>query len=123
MAGRDIGTVVLPDAELKVYVEASLEVRAARRQAELAQKGRVETLDQVHADLQRRDAIDSCRAASPLRPAEDAILIDTDTLSIDEVVDRVLRLAVERGAVAAESDGAVHSADATEPRPEAGRTR
>jgi cytidylate kinase len=83
----------------------------------------VETLDQVRADLQRRDAIDSGRAASPLRPAEDAILIDTDTLSIDEVVDRVLRLAVERGAVAAESDGAVHSADATEPRPEAGRTR
>ena len=99
MAGRDIGTVVLPDAELKVYFEASLDVRAARRQAELAEKGRVETLEQVRADLARRDAIDSGRSVSPLRPAADAVIIATDTLTLDEVVERVVRLAEERGAI------------------------
>ena len=100
MAGRDIGTVVLPDAELKVYLDASNEVRAVRRQAELAQKGRVESLEQVRTDLARRDEIDSGRAVSPLRPAADAVVLDTDGLSLDEVVDRVVRLAVERGAIA-----------------------
>jgi cytidylate kinase len=98
MAGRDIGTVVLPDADLKVFLVASVTVRAARRQAELAQKGRVETLDQVRADLERRDRIDSERAASPLRAAEDAVLIDSDPLTLDEVVERIVRLAKERGA-------------------------
>ncbi len=122
MAGRDIGTVVLPDAELKVYFEASVDVRAARRQAELAEKGRVEALDQVRADLQRRDAIDSGRVASPLRPAADAVIVDTDTLTIDEVVDRVLRLAVERGATLPEG-GQVRPAGSGRARPEAGRAR
>ena len=99
MAGRDIGTVVLPDAELKVYLDASVEVRAERRQAELAEKGRTETLAQVRAGLEERDRIDSERAVSPLRPADDAVIINTDTLSLDEVVAEVLRLARERGAV------------------------
>ena len=123
MAGRDIGTVVLPDAELKVYFEASADVRAARRQAELAQKGRGETLDQVRADLQRRDAIDSGRATSPLRPATDAILIDTDTLTIDQVVERVLRLAIERGAIPPDAGGHACPAGSEPARPEAGRSR
>jgi cytidylate kinase len=99
MAGRDIGTVVLPDAELKVYLDASNETRAARRQAELAQKGRVESLARVRADHARRDAIDSGRAVSPMRPAADAVILDTDGLALDEVVDRIVRLAVERGAL------------------------
>lgn len=98
MAGRDIGTVVLPDAALKVYFEASVAVRALRRQAELALKGRVESVEQVQADLERRDALDSGRATSPLRPADDAVIIATDHLSLDEVVERVVRLAHERGA-------------------------
>jgi cytidylate kinase len=99
MAGRDIGTVVLPDAELKVYLDASNDIRALRRQTELAQKGRVETLEQVRADLARRDRLDSGRAISPLRPADDAAILQTDGLTLDEVVDRILALAVERGAV------------------------
>jgi len=98
MAGRDIGTVVMPDAELKVYFEASLQVRAARRQAELAQKGRVETVAQVQADLGRRDEIDSNRSVSPLRAAADAVVIQTDDLSLENVVERVLALAGGRGA-------------------------
>jgi cytidylate kinase len=105
MAGRDIGTVVLPDAELKVYLDASAETRTARRQAELAQKGRVESLAQVRANLARRDEIDSGRAVSPLRPAADAVILDTDGLALDEVVDRIVGLAVERGAVLAQPAG------------------
>lgn len=96
MAGRDIGTVVMPDADLKVYFEASVDVRAERRRAELAEKGRVEALAQVRADLERRDAIDSGRAASPLRPAADAVIIATDDLTLDQVVERVLALVAER---------------------------
>jgi cytidylate kinase len=98
MAGRDIGTVVLPDAEVKVFLVASLPVRAVRRQEELAEKGRVETLAQVEQDLQRRDEIDSGRAHSPLRAAEDAVTIDTDALALGDVVDAIVRLARERGA-------------------------
>jgi cytidylate kinase len=99
MAGRDIGTVVLPDAPLKVYLDASNDVRAVRRQTELAQKGRIETQEQVRADLARRDRLDSERAVSPLRPADDAVILDTDRLTLDDVVDRIVRLAVEHGAV------------------------
>jgi cytidylate kinase len=98
MAGRDIGTVVFPDAEVKVFLVASLPVRALRRQEELAQKGRVETLTQVEGDLARRDEIDSGRTHSPLRAAEDAVTIDTDALALDEVVEAIVRLARERGA-------------------------
>jgi cytidylate kinase len=127
MAGRDIGTVVLPDAELKVFLKASADVRAARRQAELAQKGRKETLDQVRADLQRRDAIDSSRAIAPLRPAEDAVTIETDALTIDEVVERVLQLAFERGAASPASGGQAPATGARrtaeQARPAACRTR
>jgi cytidylate kinase len=102
MAGRDIGTVVLPDAALKVFLVASIEVRTVRRQEELAQKGRIETPEQVRAGLEQRDRIDSGRAVSPLRPAEDAVIIDSDRLTLDQVVDRIVRLACERGAVEVE---------------------
>lgn len=92
VAGRDIGTVVLPDADLKVYLDASTEVRASRRQSELASMGESFDPESVLRELVRRDAIDSTRDASPLRPAADAVVIDTDGLTLDEVVDRVLSL-------------------------------
>jgi cytidylate kinase len=96
MAGRDIGTAVLPDAELKVYLDASPEERARRRRQQLAIKGPAPSLKSVLADLEGRDAIDSTRAVSPLRPAEDAVVINTDGLSLKEVVERVLSLVEAR---------------------------
>ncbi len=92
MAGRDIGTVVLPDARVKVYLDASPEVRAMRRLKELAARGVPATHVDVLADLRRRDAIDSTRAVAPLRPAADATVINTDALELDDVVERVLDL-------------------------------
>ena len=90
MCGRDIGTVVLPDASVKVFLTASAEVRAARRAAEMQQ--RQETFDtrQVLAALQRRDKIDRERDDSPLRPAADALVICSDHLTIEEVVCQIL---------------------------------
>ncbi|HZU77803.1 MAG TPA: (d)CMP kinase [Dehalococcoidia bacterium] len=93
MAGRDIGTVVLRDAPLKIFLEASAETRAGRRAAELARAGRPEPLEHVLEETRRRDRLDSERADSPLRPASDAVRIQTDELSEDEVVHRVLDLA------------------------------
>lgn len=92
MAGRDIGTVVLPAASLKVYLDASPEERARRRHEELCAMERETTLQQVRDELARRDAIDSGRAVSPLRPADDAVVIDTDSLSLERVVERILAL-------------------------------
>lgn len=97
MAGRDIGTVVLPNAPVKVYLDASTEVRAARRLDELKGRGVPATYESVLTDLRRRDAIDSTRDVAPLRPAEDAVVIATDDLTIDEVVERVLRLVQAAG--------------------------
>jgi cytidylate kinase len=96
MAGRDIGTVVLPDAAVKVYLDASLATRARRRQAELAARGVSASLEEVTADLRGRDELDSSRADSPLRPAADATVIVTDDLDVDEVVARVLALVAQR---------------------------
>ena len=90
VVGRDIGTVVLPDAPLKVYLDASPTERARRRHEELRAAGRDVTLRQVRDELAHRDAIDSRRDASPLRPADDAVVIDTDGLSLEEVVERIL---------------------------------
>jgi len=92
MAGRDIGTVVLPDADLKVYLDASIGERARRRHADFSNQGRVVTEQIVLEDLRRRDQIDSEREVSPLRPADDAIVIQTDGLSQEEVLGRVLEL-------------------------------
>jgi len=92
MAGRDIGTVVLPDADLKVYLDASISERARRRHAEFSNQGRAVTEKIVLEDLRRRDQIDREREVSPLRPAHDAIVIQTDGLSQEEVLGRVLEL-------------------------------
>lgn len=84
--GRDIGTVICPNAEVKLYVTASDTVRAKRRYAELTQKGHDTTEAKVMNDLQARDARDAKRDAAPLKPAEDAVLLDTTTLSIEEAI-------------------------------------
>lgn len=95
MVGRDIGTVVLPDADLKIYLDASVEERARRRYQELRERGKPADYDEILAMMRRRDAIDSQREISPLRAAEDAIVIDTTSLSIEQVMEQVLAL-VER---------------------------
>ena len=92
MAGRDIGTVVLPDADLKVYLDASIEERARRRYADFLAADNEVSQEIVLEDIRRRDRIDSEREVSPLRPADDAVIIDTDGLSLDEVMDRVIAL-------------------------------
>ena len=99
MVGRDIGTVVLPQADLKVYLDASAEVRARRRAAELAARGQPADLAGILAGLQERDRLDSTRQLAPLRPASDAVVLDTSSLTIEEVVRRVLQL-VERNSEA-----------------------
>ncbi|MGE3233349.1 MAG: (d)CMP kinase [Thermoleophilia bacterium] len=90
--GRDVGSAVVPDAELKVFLTASLEERARRRHADLANRGTVMDLDEVLEDVRRRDHIDSTRAASPLRVADGAIVIDSSELDADEVADLIVRL-------------------------------
>ena len=92
MAGRDIGTVVLPRADLKVYLDASVEERARRRHAELSTLGMGLSQEEVRRDLSRRDRIDSERSVSPLRPAEGAVVIDSDGLTLEEVVQRLAEL-------------------------------
>ena len=95
--GRDIGTVVFPDAQLKVFLFASAEERARRRVAQNAERGvGLTDYDAVLADIIRRDDYDSSRASSPLKPAEDAIMLDSTELSIDEVVEKICDLARER---------------------------
>jgi cytidylate kinase len=96
MVGRDIGTVVLPDAGLKIYLDASVEERARRRWLEEQAQGIESNYEAVLTSMRRRDGIDSNRAASPLRAAEDAVVLDTTALEIDDVMARVERLAEER---------------------------
>jgi cytidylate kinase len=93
MAGRDIGTVVLPWAELKIFLTASTEERARRRYKELLERGENTSLEIVLADLRRRDEIDTHRTISPLKPAEDAIIIDTENFSLEQVIDKTYALA------------------------------
>lgn len=95
--GRDIGTVVAPDADLKIYLVASDTVRAGRRSAEDTSAGRATDATATGADLARRDRLDSSRAASPLRAAEDAVEVDTSALDVEGVLDRLEELAAERG--------------------------
>lgn len=94
--GRDIGTVICPQAEVKLYVTASAEVRAQRRFLELSAKGQAETLEEVLADVKSRDERDMNRAEAPLKPAEDAVVIDTSELAIEEAVARALQEVVIR---------------------------
>jgi cytidylate kinase len=96
--GRDIGTVVFPDAELKVFLTASPEERARRRVAQQAESGIESDSAAVHDAIVRRDRADSTREISPLTPAEDAVAIDTTGLTFEESVDRVCEIALERGA-------------------------
>lgn len=91
MDGRDIGTVVLPDADVKIFLTAAPEIRAQRRLLELQEKGhKKETYAQVLADMKQRDLQDSTRAIAPLRAAEDAVVIDTSDCGIEESIQRIL---------------------------------
>lgn len=90
MVGRDIGTVVLPDAERKVFLTASASERAKRRGEELAARGEVRPRQELLHEILRRDQLDSERVVSPLRPAEDAIVVQTDGLSVGQALERVL---------------------------------
>ncbi|MFS8523947.1 MAG: (d)CMP kinase [Limnochordales bacterium] len=92
MDGRDIGTVVFPDADVKVFLTASAEERARRRWLELRAAGHAPSLDDIRANIESRDRLDSTRDVAPLRKAEDAVEIDTTDKTVDEVVDQVLEL-------------------------------
>lgn len=94
--GRDIGTVICPDAEVKLYVTATDDIRARRRLEELLAKGHDTDFDTVLADLRTRDARDSARATAPLKPAEDAMQLDTTTLSIEDAVAKAIAVVTER---------------------------
>jgi cytidylate kinase len=93
MVGRDIGTVVLPEADLKIYLDASVEVRARRRHKELEQRGILSSYRAILDSMRQRDEIDSTRPVAPLKAAHDAVKIDSDRLTIDEVVAQVMSLA------------------------------
>jgi cytidylate kinase len=92
MVGRDIGTVVMPDADLKIYLEASVEVRACRRYKEMRQRGESADYETVLRSLKNRDEIDSNRELAPLKPAEDAVVINADHLDIQEVLEKAKEL-------------------------------
>ena len=96
MDGRDIGTVVLPHADVKIFLTASAEVRAQRRYAELQAKGSKDSYEQVLSDIQRRDHQDSTRAIAPLKAAKDAVTVDTSSMDIDEVVDTIRRIVLDK---------------------------
>lgn len=96
MDGRDIGTVVFPEAELKVFMEAEFYVRAARRQKELLEKEELVDLEVVMGNLKKRDRIDSTREVSPLRKAEDAIVVDTTHLTFEEQVEEILNMTTSK---------------------------
>ena len=95
MVGRDIGTVVLPEADLKIYLIASAQERARRRYTELIDRGEPADYDQILAVILRRDQIDSTRQVAPLRAAQDAIVVNSDELDADQVLQHVQML-VER---------------------------
>ena len=89
MVGRDIGTVVLPEAKLKIYLDASAEERANRRYKELIARGEAAKYENILAGIKKRDEINSTRQIAPLKPARDAVIIDTDKLSIVQVVEKI----------------------------------
>ena len=96
MDGRDIGTVILPDAPVKIFLTASAESRAERRYRELAEKGQQVTMESVLHDINERDRQDMNRAIAPLRQAEDAVLLDTSALTLEESIASVLRIIREK---------------------------
>jgi cytidylate kinase len=93
MVGRDVGTVILPNAELKVFMTADVETRARRRYEEVRARGETRGYEDILTNLRERDRIDSSRAIAPLRPAADAVLLDTSSLSIEDVIQRIAALA------------------------------
>lgn len=99
MDGRDIGTCVLPEADLKLYLTASTKVRALRRYKELTAKGTQCILEQIEQDIAERDYRDMHREHSPLKQAEDAVLLDTSEMNIQQVIERILELAGEKGII------------------------
>lgn len=96
MDGRDIGTMILPHAQLKIYLTASVDTRAGRRYRELVEKGTECSLEEIRKDIEERDYQDMHRETAPLRQAEDAVLVDSSDMTIDEVVERIVALARER---------------------------
>ena len=96
MDGRDIGTQILPNAQLKIYLTASVRARAERRFLENREKGIGGTLEEIEADIRERDHRDMNREVSPLRQAEDAVLVDSSDMTIEQVTERVVSLARER---------------------------
>ena len=105
MDGRDIGTVVMPDADWKIFLQASVEERARRRQAEFERRGVEVDFDELQEQIRMRDHLDSTRDNSPLRKAQDAVEIDTTSLTIAEVVDEVLGLIRGEGEHVQDSGG------------------
>lgn len=98
MDGRDIGTMILPDAQLKIYLTASTAARAKRRYLELQEKGETCSLEEIEKDMEERDYRDMHRETAPLRQAEDAVLVDSSDMTIQQVVERIKALAAERRA-------------------------
>ncbi len=96
MDGRDIGTVVLPDAQVKIYLTASVEVRARRRFLELQEKGEPAVFETIAAEIAERDHRDMTREVSPLKLADDAVLVDTSDMTIEEVTERILAIVREK---------------------------
>ena len=97
MDGRDIGTCVLPDAPAKIYLTASVEVRAVRRYKELLEKGMEADLKEIEKDIEDRDYRDMHREHSPLKQAEDAVLLDTSSMTLAQVVEEILKIVREKG--------------------------
>jgi CMP/dCMP kinase len=93
MPGRDVGTVVMPDADLKIWLDASISERARRRRAELAARGTVATLAEVESEMRQRDQYDSSRIQAPMAPAADAIIVNTDGREVEDVVKQIVQLA------------------------------
>ena len=102
MVGRDIGTVVFPDANLKVFLEASAEERARRRYDELVKRGTAANYEQILSSTRQRDEIDRNRTIAPLRPAEDAVILQTDGVVVDDVVRAILDLMRGRGLISSQ---------------------
>lgn len=99
MVGRDIGTVVLPEADLKIYLDASVEERARRRFVELQRRQEAVSYDKILTAMKMRDQIDSTREVAPLRPADDAVILDSDHLTVEQVIEKVHQIiAGESGA-------------------------
>lgn len=99
MVGRDIGTVVLPEADLKIYLDATEEERARRRYLERLDRGEQAQYDKVFEEIRRRDEIDSNRSVAPLKQAEDAVYLDSTNLSIQQVMDRVMQIVQSKSQV------------------------